>query len=126
MIVQVPIIIGTPGHPSRLLSFWTEKLEIRSARATSRASVLLIWSPRSPQPGVLMALIYGQLGRPDGVPVRSPDTASKHYRFDSDRPFWSCYRDTANSGWDPPGHPDFGLLAVPVYLVWGAVHLKCG
>ena len=77
MIVQVPIIIGTPGHPSRLLSFWTEKLEIRSARATSRASVLLIWSPRSPQPGVPMAPTYGQLGRPDGMPARSPDTARK-------------------------------------------------
>ena len=78
MIVQVPIIIGTPGHPSRLLSFWTEKLEIRSARATSRASVLLIWSPSIPQPGVPMAPTYGQLlGRPDGMPARSPDTARK-------------------------------------------------
>ena len=134
MIVQVPIIIGTPGHPSRLLSFWTEKLEIRSARATSRASVLLIWSPRSPQPGrgpgvtVLMALIYGQLGRPDGVPVRSPETARKFLntivstriaRFDL------VIEIRQIRGWDPPGHPDFGLLAVPVYLVWGAVHLKC-
>jgi hypothetical protein len=96
--------------------------------------VLLIWSPRSPQPGrgpgvtVLMALIYGQLGRPDGVPVRSPETARKFLNtIVSTRiaRFGLVIEIRQIRGWDPPGHPDFGLLAVPVYLVWGAVHLKC-
>ena len=89
---------------------------------------LLIWSPRSPQPGVLMALIYGQLGRPDGVPVRSPETARKFLNtIVSTRiaRFGLVIEIRQIRGWDPPGHPDFGLLAVPVYLVWGAVHLKC-
>lgn len=75
-----------------------------------------------------MAPIYGQLGRPDGVPVRSPDTARKFLNtIVSTRiaRFGLVIEIRQIRGWDPPGHLDFGLLAVPVYLVWGAVHLKC-